>query len=340
MKKCALIIIGLHFAILQLYAQPKPSRIEKKSFSNVTEVRFEHSYGNITVTESESKQIELEIQYFDRKNTKPVCDISVAEKTLNITTKIPHDWNDWNFGNNNKIGIDYIISIPRNVDMNVNLKYGNMNIDNFYGDFTGAFAYGNLNAGTFFSSPVNISSKYSNIRIDKADVLNLSIYYANIDVNTINTFEIQSKYCKSRIGKSETVKADCSYGNIDIDSVIEFSGELRYNPASVKKLDKTLNLDCSYSSVRINDSSKQLETVNFDGSYSNLELKLDPDLSADLSVDLKYGALSVDNRYKVKYSFSEKDHREIVKKGVIGDKTPTATINISNSYANVSIIKN
>jgi hypothetical protein len=380
----------------------------------VKEIRFEHRHGHITVTESDSQQIELEIRYFDREEeSQPVCEI-LAGTVLRIKTVLPEDvntsWSLFNRKNRNKqsnerLGIDYIIAVPRNVAMNVNLKYGNLIMGDFYSDFTANVDYGRLIANTFHKSPVSISSKYSNVELEQAGVLNISIDYANLEARTINTLNFQTKYGKHRIGKIINADINCSYGNIDIDSVntlkfqvkygnhrigkivdadincsygnisidlvntlklqvkygnyridktknVELDGsygnvkiesvdeidaELFYTPTNIENLKKKLNAKCQYSNVRVSDCSKQLETIKFSGKYSGLTLGFDTDLSAELNVDLTYGNLSVNDDYQVKYSFSEKDYNKTVKKGIIGSKTPTAKIDISNSYANVSI---
>jgi hypothetical protein len=407
--------------VFQIYAQQEPSRIEKKSFSGVEEVRFEHSYGNITVIESESQQVELEIRYFDEEDAKPVCEIS-AETILKIKTVMPENMDDsggWNiFGikinysknnrgqkNHKRGGIDYVIAVPKNVAMNVNLRYGHLVMGDFYGDFTGDVNYGSLTANTFHKSPVNISSKYSNVKLEQVDVLNISIDYANLEAETINTLKLQAKYGKYQVKETKNVDADCSYGNIgietietlklqvkygnhkfgkidkadincsygnigietietlklqakygnyrigksekmeingsyghiNIDSVEEFDAELLYTPTNIEYLKDKLNMRCQYSNVKVSNSSKQLETVKFSGKYSGFTIGLDADLSATLNVDLKYGNLSMDDKHGAKYSFSEKDYQATVKKGIIGSETPTAKIEISNSYANVSI---
>jgi hypothetical protein len=255
--------------------------------------------------------------------------------------------------------------------MKVDLKYGNINMGDFYGDFTCDLKYGNLNAGTFFNSPVNIEGKYSNFNIDKTGTLNFSIDYANVKINeadalniqskysnyktgkvgtlkadcsygninidSVDELEVQSKYVNYKTAKVGTVKADCSYGSINIDSVDELDAKLRYAPMSVENLGRKLNLDCSYSGTKINSTSGQLKSVKFSGRYSDLRLSLDPDLSADFNADLKYGNLSIDDKYGFKYSLSEKDHNRTVKKGTFGNKTPTAKIDISASYSDISI---
>jgi hypothetical protein len=335
MKKGILVTISLCITLFQLYAQKTPSRIEKMNFSDVKEIRFEHSYGNITVTESDSNQVDLEIQYFDDEEIKHVSHISLTDKSLEIRTERPAKKRLLN--NNNEARINYIIAVPKDIAMRVNLKYGNISMSDFYDDFECDVKYGNLNANTFYKSPVIISSKYSNVVIDKVEVLDISIEYGNIKVNTIDKFKIRSKYSNYRIGTVNIMDAICSYGSVSIESVDELKATLKYSPTNIDYLDKKLEMECGYSNIKVGASSKDLETVTFDGSYSNFALDLHDDLSANLSVHLKYGNLQIDEKHHTKYSFSETDYKNTVKKGVIGDKTPTANISISDSYANVRI---
>jgi hypothetical protein len=339
-----LIIISLLAITFQVYAQQEPSRIEKKSFPDVKEIRFEQEYGNITVTEADSEQVELEIHYFDDGDLKPSSDISTVNNILEIKTVRPEPRpvrkrkfiivtsTYYSFTK-----IDYIVSVPKNVAMKVNIKYGNVTMGDFHGSFTGDFAFGKLNAGSFFKSPVKISSKYTNIEMNEVDSLDLSVSFGNVNINRVNTLDVQSKYTNYNIDNIGTVKANFSFGNINIGSVADIDAELHYAPTNIDNLGKKLNLKCSQSNVKIDNSSKHLESVKFNGSYSNFKLEIDRDLSANLDVNLKYGNLSIDDDYTVKYSFSEKDLTSFIKKGVIGNGTPTADINISTSFANVSI---
>jgi hypothetical protein len=353
MKISILVIISICMASFQLYARQEPSRIETRNFADLTAIHFDHIYGHITVTESASNQVELEIQYFDDDNVKPVCETTISGKVLTIKTTIDFPRNS---RNNSKIGIDYIIALPKNLSMDIRLKYGNVNMGDYYGDLKcnlsysninmgdchGSFqcdiAYGNLNANTLFKSPVAITGKYSNVNIGHVDVLNLSIAYGNVGIKTMQTMTINSKYSKCKINKIDVLDANCSYGGFNIGSVIDFVAELRYTPVTIDHLEKSFKLSCAYSNIKIENSSPALQSVQFDGSYSNFRLGLDGNLSANLDVELKYGNLSVED-LEVKYSFSEKDYKQITKNGVIGNKTPTASIRIRDTYDSVKIFE-
>jgi hypothetical protein len=346
MKKCFL-IISLCIAVFQLNANPErenPTRIKKQSFSNIKEVRFEQSYGNINVIESDSKKIELEIQYFDDDEDKPVCEIATTGDILSVKTILTKNSGEGvsifglkiNHSNTINTRIDYIIAVPRDVDMTVNLKYGSIRLDDFYGKFTCDLAYSDLNAKDFKMPPV-ITCKYGNITIGDVDVLELSSFkYSNLRINDVNTLKIQGSYSNYSIGSVKTLDADFSYGTLKTSSAATINADLSYSTFNADDLEKSLIMDCSYTNVKIDNSSKYLENIAFNGRYSDFKLTLDPDLSAEFDIRLKYGGLSIQN-HKVTASVTEEGDNKIFKQGKIGDKTPTAKIVISDSYAKVTI---
>ena len=48
--------------------QRQPSRIENRTFQDISNIEFSHKYGDIIVQESKSNRVELEIHYFDRQS--------------------------------------------------------------------------------------------------------------------------------------------------------------------------------------------------------------------------------------------------------------------------------
>ncbi|MDR2138958.1 MAG: DUF4097 family beta strand repeat-containing protein [Tannerella sp.] len=334
MKKSILTILGVCMASLPLYAQQEePSRIEKKNFSDVNEIRFDHYYGHITVTESDAGQVKLEIRYFDSDKIKPVSETSVTGGVLTVKTVIDFPRN---FNNRHKIGIDYLITVPKDAATDIRLKYGNIHLGDRHGPFKCDLAYGDLHVNTLFKSPVSIASSYSNLHIGRVDTLDLSTAYGSLNIGAVQSLKINSQYTKCHIENVDLLKAASAYGSLQIGSAIEFDAGLRFTPVTIDRLEKSLNLACDHSTVQVLNTSPGVQSVTFDGSFSNFELGLDAGLSAHLDVDLKYTGLSVEDLY-VKYSFSETDHSRVIKKGVIGNKTPAATIRIGNTHASVKI---
>jgi hypothetical protein len=333
MKKYWLFIGWCFLTLLQVHAaSDTPTRIEKKSFSGVSEVKFEHAYGNMSVNESDVKQVELEIRYFDGKKYQSTCKLSNAGGVLSVKTVNPSR------KGNDKCRIDYIISVPRKTNLTVDLKYGNIKMGDFSGNLKILLAYSNLKAGTLSCPNPVISCRYGNVSLDKAENLNANTQYSDVKIKNLTTLKVDNRYSDYTIEQVGIIHEGSvtAYGDFKLDLAGEVNLAVQYADLTVGMLEKSLKTNCAYSDIIVRKSSKQLKNIHIQASFSDVTLSLDPDLSANLDIHLLYGDLDIAAKYNAKFSSSEKGNGRLVKKGTIGEK-PTANIMISDTYADVKI---
>jgi hypothetical protein len=331
MKKYLLLISVCLLAVSQLKAE-SPLRIEKKSYANVNTVEFDHAYGNIIVKESVTKQIELEIQYHDGKNNKAVCDISTSQNTLFIKTILPKN------NRNENITIDYIIAIPHNTALTVDLQYGDIKMDDFPGAFKAKLNYSNLNANALTNAKTTISSKYGDVKIGSVNDLTISTEYGNVKLDNAKTLEISNKYSDYKIKQVQNITTgNSSYGNFKVNSAHTINMKLDYSDLIIDNIEASLTVKCNYSDVKINNTSKQLKNIDMKSSFSDLAIIFNPDLSANFEMNVSYGDCKIAKKYNTNYTLSEEKDNTVKKKGTIGSQTPTATIFVSNNYGDVNI---
>lgn len=329
-----------------------PTRIEKKTFSNISEIEFFHSYGSIVVKESSSKQIELEIQYFDTQRKKASCSITTTGGLLTISTEKGSDIRNessskssnfsmslGSLGKNGKEKINYIISIPRNISLNVDLKYGNIKMDRFHDAFTTNLSYSDLSASGFGGIKPQIKAKYSDVRIDEAKDLYISASYTDIRVKKADKVEITGNYNDYSFGDIQTLTTgnSSSYGDMKIGTVGNFQGNIKYADVVIETLLSNMDVTTAYGDITIRNVSTSLKNINVRASYADVTISLPQGMSVGLDVNISYGDLLISKKYDVKYTESAESNNRIVKKGQIGTRTPSATIKASNSYADIRI---
>lgn len=309
-------------------SQKKPTRIEKKAFSNITKVDFDHQYGNIIVEESPSKQVELEILYFDEDGKKAIASVSSASGILMVKTL--------NSGANSG-KINYVISVPKNTTLNVSLRYGSVNMDNYQGAFSSNLTYSNLKAGSFTNAKPVINGRYGNVMINEVQNIAIDASYTNVVINNVEKMELSGRYNNYKIEnvKDITNKSAVS-GTFKIGSIDRIDGDMKYVTMVIDNLTSSFSSNCDYSNIKINNVSPRLTNVNINGRYSDVILSIPENVSASFNVDLKNGKFNVDKKYKVKYTEQTNNSRQTITKGQIGNKKPTAVINISNSYTNIN----
>lgn len=197
-----------------------PREPKKKSFPGISEIKFEHSYGNMIVNESDVKQVELEIRYFDGKKYKSVCKFSQTGNVLFVKTVNPSN------KGNDKCRIDYVILVPRKTNLTVDIKYGNMKTGDFSGNFKAGPAYSDLKAGVLSCpNPENII-QYGDISMDKAENLSINTRYSDVKVESLKTLKVANRYSDYKIGRIESIYegSTTAYGDFRIDSADDLKG--------------------------------------------------------------------------------------------------------------------
>lgn len=304
-----------------------PPRIEKKTFPNITKVSFDHQYGNIIVKESHSKQVELEIQYFDTERKKAIAIISSANNVLVIKTM--------NAGSSAG-KINYVISVPKNTTLDVNLRHGNILMDNYQGAFSSNLTYSNLKATSFVNAKPMIQGRYGNVKIDNVENIAIDASYTNVMITNVDKMELSGRYNNYKVEKVKDIvnKSEVS-GSFKIGSIDRINGDMKYVNMVIDNLTSSFSSNCDYSNIKINNVSPRLVNVDINGRYSDVILTIPTTISASFNIDLKYGNFNVDKKHAIKYTQQSGNSKQVVKKGQIGSKKPTAVINISNSYADV-----
>jgi len=259
------------------------TRVEKKTFSGISDITVTNQFGNVTVKESSGKQVELEIRYFD-VDGKPqaACTVSTSGSQLSIST------NDANNGDhNNNQGsipnIDYVLAVPKNISLTVNLKFGNLTTGNMQ----------KLTANTSFST----------VKIDYVEQANITDKFSNYTIG------------------------DAKY----------LTGDFKYSTILIQNVQSKLTIGIDYSHIELRNTSSKIDKVSIKGSYSDMKLSFPTDLSATLDAHVRFGNIEIDKKYTVKYSNESSSNFAKTKNGQIGSGKPTATINLSNLYANIDI---
>lgn len=303
---------------------------EKKTFSNVSAIEVFHKYGDIVIRESNSKQVELEIQYLN-KNNRNESKISVVNRLLSIKTEVSGK----NRGNSQ---INYILNIPRHTSVNVNLDYGDIKIDQMRGALMANLSYSKLSAQKI-ANDITLKSRYGDVIIGEISNAIISGSYSNIKIQKANNIAVSGSYNDYRFDNLQNLSMgkSTSYGNCRIGIVGSIRGTIMYTDLFINELQSDASLSSLYGDVQIRAISPRVKNVNIKGNYCDISLGLQPDQSVQFDTSLNYGDLTISKKHVVRYTdFLEKGPTSI-KKGQMGKGVPSTNIIVSNNYADVEI---
>lgn len=352
MKKF-LIIVLCAFVCGGAYAQNVSARKELVSprFATTTAptLNLTNKYGNIDVAVWDKSAVEAKAEitvnkpYGDRAKQVLNCiDVKMTQSgnTINITTVVDSDAIRALLGKNKEYGYDIQIHIkaPHSAYINVESKYGNVNIESTKSKINALIKYGNLTVGEI-GMPSTIEIKYGNVKITKASDLNLTIKYGNATIDDMGDMTIDSGYGNFRFGTMGAFKGVVKYDNYDFKSVKSiYLQQCKYTNVTVGKLSKSLAIDeLAYGNLKVGAVAPDFSRIAVAARYSDIRIGFvtPATFAADLST--RYGNIDV-NELKGKARSVQSESSTTSFTFYVGDNSANK-VRISNSYADIKLTR-
>ncbi len=217
----------------------------------------------------------------------------------------------WNLFNNrndhHKVEVNYTVYMPAKNALDIDNKYGAIELPDIDGKVTINSAYGSFTAKTLSHADNQIRVRYGS---------------ANIDV--LNSCEL-----------------DVSYGSLDLDAVDKINGRFSYSSVKIGKIKSSGNIDAHYAGgVQIDDLDKNFSSFAVNASYSSVKVGVNNATNADFDITVHYGGFDYGD---VPVSITEKSPSDDAKgfhpthnyKGHVGKGNSERMINIRSSYGGV-----
>jgi hypothetical protein len=242
---------------------------------------------------------------------------------------------DDNFKSRQSFTIDYLINIPKDKDLTINNRYGNVIVNELDAKGTFIVNYGNLTAGRMKSpagSPVNIAISYGKADLETMNDATIEIKYSKLYANEVDHLNLDSKYSAVNLHKTSNLTLDSKYDGINIDEVDKLKSVSKYTNYKIGILTESFDLDTGYGSVRISKVAAKFDKIKIVNSYGGINIGLN-DLNYKLKADCDYCDLNYqENRYK---GNKIKDNSRFSLDGNIG--TGGGSVTITSKYGGVKL---
>jgi hypothetical protein len=187
-----------------------------------------------------------------------------------------------------------------------------------------------------------LQADYCNVSIEQADIVNFNGNYTNIKLPEANQASLNGDYNNVSIGNVKEVSTNGStdYNNFKINTIDVFNIDSKFSNITINNLLNSIAGNYEYTNIKA-DLAPSLKAIVLNGAYSSMKFKLPEDLSLSFDVELKYGKIRTNGEgINLRYTEQKgKEPYEIIRKGTIGTKAPTANVKITNKYADVVFSK-
>jgi hypothetical protein len=324
----------------------KQKNIKKAYFVNTdATLDVTNSYGNIDISTWDEDKIELDIMIKvsgDSENwvNKRINDIDVdivALKNLITAKTIIGNSGSYSNRHNNSFEINYTLKIPKNGNIIINNRYGNIFSSDINGNAIIKCNYGTLVLGKLNGNRTDIDIDYcTNSTIKFIKNATLSGNYSELKINEVGRLNLDSNYIDLIVDESQNINYSGNYGKLKLPKVTVLNISGNYLTLNIGEIFNTLNLETNYSKIVIGTVNEKANDISIDCGYSGLSMGYSANYAFDFSIALRYGGFDNNSNLEM---YNKEEVRNSKNYQGFNKKRGVNKVTINSNYGNVSLTK-
>ncbi len=336
-----LLISGVSFSMAAQEVSKTVSRNYKvqKSF----DLQVDNKYGDIQVLNWSKDEVDVQVLITveapsAEKAEELLAKVNVAiNEGANMASFTTEFEKDMEWGKKTNVKVDYTVSLPERVNVDLSNKYGDLFIQKISGLAKINIAYGDLKAESLSrgnTEPYNaVKLAYSDGTIDNCGFLNLDLAYSNMTVTKSALLNIESRYSKIYSTTADIMTIEGKYDKYEFGELASLNMETKYSSLAINKLSKELILESAYTGVKVLLATAGVNRVDAEMSYGNLKMAFEKGAGFKVNAVAKYGNLSFPEGASMDVI---KDDNEVSMSGQIG-QSPKGQMHLSMRYGSAEI---
>ena len=274
---------------------------EKYTLSSADKFDVINKYGKVHINTHDGKDLSVEVQMKawarnDDKAQELLDRISIRYgKTGDVVSFVTEiSTGNVNISGNSGFEINYTVNMPKNNDLRIENKYGNVFLADFKGNLDLEAKYGNLKAQKLTGSSKKIEVKYGNLDITELEKGDLEIAYGNGSIGRATDLDLRNSYSSMNFDYVKNVDLETKYGGFVVEEEAEnIKGIIKYSKFEVEKLKNSLVLEVEYAgNFRVRQISNKFSKIDLTGKYSSFNLEFEKNANFDFNVSTRYGNFS------------------------------------------------
>ena len=270
----------------------------------------------VIITVEASNQDEAN-KYFDK------IKISISGNSSRVTASTSFG-NDIFSNNNNDINIDYMITMPKTVNIELDNKFGDIIIDEVLGSSNIELGYGTIKCKKLAGDKNDLEIKFSEGFIGYVKSADLELKYSELEIDEVNDMTAESKFSELEIGKIDVLTLESGYDDDFIGNIRDLDIEANFSDVDVRSLEDRLVADFDYGELKVRDVAKDFKIIDITNSFSDTNIGFNKECSFRMITTLKMGDLSYPKN-KARLSVVDLSLTSNKYEGVIGDNENTAS---------------
>ncbi|MDA3822199.1 MAG: hypothetical protein PF450_06255 [Bacteroidales bacterium] len=317
------IIVLLLIAGVTVFGQKAEKELKKDyDISEGFTMGIDNKYGSIEVVNWDKDELSVVVTITVEATSQDKAEKLLDGITVDISEEESATYFDTKFdlpklSGKNNFNVNYTVSTPSYLNVNLEQKYGNVFIQEISGEAIIDVSYGNVNATKL-------------VRDQKGEWNAIEVGYGNISIEETGALTVELKYGAIDVVRSGELSIESAYSKLALGDVNSLSLESKYDKVVMEKMIGSVMIESAYTQVNLGSISKNFNEISAEMSYGNLKGELDPNASFTIDAEAAYGSISIpDGSY---HSSKENNRHTVV--GEVGS-SPDALIEVSLRYGSM-----
>jgi len=308
--------------------------------SSVTALKITNKFGEVKINDLGGDSVTIKVvitinNASDSKARDLMNKIHINFEKTGSTVLAETEIED-NFRNNQSFSIDYVVNIPKDRELGIVNRYGNVIVADLEAKGSFDVDYGSFTAGNVkvpAGNPLLLQVSYGKANIESVNDAKIDIKYSKLYANKIGNLQIFTKYSGLEIDQCESVKMDSKYDAVSLDQIASLKSVSRYTNYKIGTLSRSLDLDSGYGSVKVEKVDPKFDQIRVVSSYGGISIGLN-DANYKLKADCDYCDINYPaDRYKG--NRMKENHRMSVD-GAVG--TGGGSVSITSRYGGIKLV--
>jgi len=353
-SKFALLLISLQLMVI-LTASAAVEQYTKNLHQDYdadqnTLLIIQNKFGNVNINNWDKNQVSIDviikIDHKDEERAKELLnyiniEFSKEGNTLKAITTIDEKFNKgftWS-DNNKEFSINFEVKIPKNIQLNLENKYGDVFINEIIGHAILSVKYGNLKANKIIrdnTKPLSeIYLAYSNGTIEECEWLKLTLKYSKLEVTKSKALIAVTKYSKLYVDIASSIVSESKYDNYKIGKVVNFVTTAAYTDFKFVEITRKLEVENRYGGITVEKMPADFEKIDIQNEYGNVKIGIEATASYYLNGVAKYGDIEYPDNGRISRI---KETTETTVNGTVGSNAETkSVVEIQTKYGSVDL---
>lgn len=325
-------------------ASKKKTLTFKGTTSEYDKVNISNKYGKIHINTWDKNDITVEVEIVAHASTEAKAekllqgiDIQqlAKDKTLilnTITTK-----SNTSSGNSFKgMEINYVVSMPKQLALQVKNSFGDIYIDDFKGGTDLNVSYGSMKINRLDGTDNKLKVAFGSCTADYIKEAKYNISYSTLKLDKGDKLDFKTDFSTLNLENMGDMLLNSRYDNIDIEQVNSLKGDARFTKINIEKVNERVEMTAQYcDNFEIEDVAKNFKLIDLNSKFGSIEVSFSEGTSFDFDTDFRFGDLRID-RDVAKFNVTERQNHSNSYKGTYG-KSQGGIVKIKAEYGDARL---